>query len=167
MKMIDAKQKQLIHIAQGQLRLSEESYRAIIGGRTKGRKSSSKDLTYFEADAVINYMVTLGFKIKSKHVAKEHAAKQPCREHRTRRPENLYCLASRDQLQMINVLAGKIKWKVEDGFRRWLKKYIKIDQIKTDDEASDVIEGLKGMLANTLKGTSREWSEDHGNRLAN
>jgi hypothetical protein len=49
---------------------------------------------------------------------------------------------------MINALAGKIRWRVEDGFQRWMKKYIKIDQIRTDDEACKVIEGLKGMLIN-------------------
>jgi hypothetical protein len=52
------------------------------------------------------------------------------------------------QLNMINALAGKIRWRVEDGFQRWMKKYIKIDQIRTDDEACMVIEGLKGMLIN-------------------
>lgn len=56
-------------------------------------------------------------------------------------------MPSREQLDMIDALAGQIVWKVEDGFSRWLKKYIKIDRVKTADEASDTIEGLKGLLA--------------------
>jgi hypothetical protein len=33
-----------------------------------------------------------------------------------------------------------------------MKKYMRIERIKTDDEACKVIEGLKGMLANQEKG---------------
>lgn len=143
---IDPKQIQLIHIAQAQLGLDDDAYRAIIAGRTDGKKSSSRDLTYDEADAVITYMVRQGFKIKEKFVQGERAAKRRWRSGK--RPANVVCLASHDQLNMINTLAGKIHWRVENGFQRWMKKYIKIDRITTDDEASAVIEGLKGMLDN-------------------
>lgn len=144
---IDPKQLQLIHIARKQLGLADDTYRAIISGRTNGEKESSKDLTYHEADAVINYMVRLGFKIKSKYVSKEVAAKRSQRR-RGKVAGNLFILASFDQLKMVNALAGKIRWRFEDGYERWRKKYMKIDRIRTDDEACAVIEGLKGMLAN-------------------
>lgn len=147
MMKIDPKQIQLIHIGQVQLGLSDENYRAIIAGRTEGRKTSSRDLTYAEADAVINYMIRLGFKIKSKYVAKEFAAKRALRR-KGKISGNLFVLASTDQLKMINALAGRIRWRVEDGFNLWIKKYMKIDRIRTDDEACKVIEGLKGMVIN-------------------
>lgn len=151
---IDPKQIQIIHIAQAQLGLSDENYRAIIAGRSDGKKSSSGDLTYDEASAVIDYMVRMGFRIKAKYVAREKAAKRA--QHRKGKVAgNLLVLASHEQLNMVNSLAGKIQWRLEDGFQRWMKKYIKIDRIKTEDEASAVIEGLKGMLAN------QEWREDH------
>ena len=51
---------------------------------------------------------------------------------------------------MVNALAGQIHWRKEDGFHLWMKKYIKIDRIKTEEEASAVIEGLKGMLENQV-----------------
>jgi hypothetical protein len=155
MKRIEAVQRKLIHVAQAQLGLADEDYRGIIAAQTKGKKHSSKDLTYWEADAVINYFVqTLGFVIKSNYIRTAGAA----RRTRWRPPKiercfgqnnlnNLFVLPSRDQLDMINALAEKITWKVEDGFQRWLKKYIKIDRIKTAGEASDTIEGLKGLLA--------------------
>ncbi|MDD4355816.1 MAG: regulatory protein GemA [Smithellaceae bacterium] len=143
---IEAKQIQLIHIARAQLGLTDETYRAIIAGRSGGKKESSRELTYAEADAVINYMIRLGFKIKSKYVAREKAVKRAWRSGQ--RPNNVFCIATTYQLNMINALAGKIRWRVEDGFQRWMKKYIKIDQIRTDDEACKVIEGLKGMLIN-------------------
>lgn len=158
-KMIDAKQIQLIHIAQTQLCLSDDNYRSIIAAQTKGKKHSSKDLTYFEADAVINYFVkTLGFKIKSNYIRTAGAARRaywhPANARRSsgQTPSNVFVLPSRDQLEMINTLAGKITWKVEDGFQRWLKKYIKTDRIKTADQASRTIEGLKGLLAHQIGG---------------
>lgn len=146
MQKIDPKQVQLIHIARAQLGLTEENYRAIIAGRTQGKKDSSADLTYNEADAVINYMIRQGFRIKPKYVAREKAVKRAWRSGQ--RPANVFCLATQAQLNMINALAGKIHWRYADGYDRWRRKYIKIDQIKTDDEACRVIEGLKGMLIN-------------------
>lgn len=159
MRMIEPKQNQLIHIAKAQLFLSEDKYRSIIEGQNKRGKTSSADLTYFEADAVINYFIkTLGFKIKEKYTAKERAAKKySMRRWRAGKPSNIYCLATHDQLNMISALATQIKWRVEDGFHRWMKRYMRIERIKTDDEACKVIEGLKGMLANqerTVNGES-------------
>jgi phage gp16-like protein len=144
---IDSKQIQLIHIARKQLGLTDENYRAIISGRSQGKKESSRELTYQEADAVINYMIRLGFRIKAKYVAREQAAKRALLR-KGRAAGNLFILASQEQLNMINALAGKIRWRFEDGFQRWMKKYIKIDMVRTDDEACKVIEGLKGMLVN-------------------
>ncbi len=144
---IDPKQIRIIHIAKKQLCLSDANYRAIIAGRSQGKKESSRELTYQEADAVINYMVHLGFRIKAKYVAREQAAKHALLR-KGRAAGNLFILASQEQLNMINALAGKIRWRFEDGFQRWMKKYIKIDMVRTDDEACKVIEGLKGMLVN-------------------
>ena len=144
---IDAKQIQLIHIAKAQLMLDDASYRAIISGHTLGKKTSSTDLTYAEADAVINYMIRQGFRIKQKYVGREQAAKRAQRR-KGRAAGNLFILASQEQLNMINALAGKIRWRFEDGFQRWMQKYIRIDMVRTDDEACKVIEGLKGMLIN-------------------
>lgn len=65
---------------------------------------------------------------------------------RKERPSNVFVLPSREQLDMIDALAGQVKWRVEDGFNHWVKKYYKIDRIKSEMEASDVIEGLKKLL---------------------
>jgi len=144
MTMIEPVQLQLIHIAKKQCGLDDIVYREIIAAQTKGKKSSSKDLTYFEADAVINYMVRQGFKIKEKFTQRERDSKRRWRSGQ--RPANVVCLPSRDQLNMIDALASKIAWKFEDGFFRWMKKYHKTDRIITGKQAEAVIEGLKKML---------------------
>lgn len=146
MQRIDPKQIQLIHIAQAQLGLDDVAYRAIIAGRTGGKKESSRDLTYAEADAVINYMVTQGFVIKRKYVTRERGA---WRRKRFRHlPADVILLPTIDQMEMIEALAKKITWRYQDGYERWRRKYMKIDRIITAQQASDVIEGLKGMLDN-------------------
>jgi hypothetical protein len=153
MQMIDPKQIQIIHIGKAQLSLDDEAYRAIIAGQTKGKKTSSKYLTYFEADAVINYFVKLGFKIQSNYIRTAGAARRQRwadvyarRKSVQQRPENVIFLASRGQMDMIDALASKISWKFEDGFFRWMKKYMKIDRVITGKQAEAVIEGLKKML---------------------
>jgi hypothetical protein len=165
-KKIDVKQIQLIHIARAQCGLSEDEYRDTIAAQTKGKKHSSKDMTYFEADALINYFVkTLGFKIRSNYIRTAGAARRaywhpanarrkdasplPKGGSRGILPANVFVLPSRDQMDMIDVLTGKITWKLEDGFARWLKKYIKINRVSTADQASRTIEGLKGLLSHS------------------
>lgn len=140
-KMIEPLQIKLIHTAVARLHLSDDDYRTILRGHYQA--SSCKALTYVEASRLIDYFKTLGFKIPPR---KKYTAGT---QHRTvirHLPPNVILLPSRDQLDMIDALAGKIAWKVEDGFQRWLKKYLKTDRIKTADQASDAIEGLKGLL---------------------
>jgi hypothetical protein len=152
-KMIDAKQKQLIHIAQAQLGIPNEDYRDILAAQTKNKKRSSSDLTYFEADAVINYFVTKGFKVQSNYIRTSGAARRDRwkyanarRSAGQQRPNNLFVMPSAYQIKMINALAGQVEWKVKGGFHLWMKKYYKINMVTTDKEASDVIEGLKKLL---------------------
>lgn len=152
MKMIEPKQVQLIHIQKAQLGLSRDEYEAAIMGQTKGKKNSSKELTYFEADALITYFSKLGAKIQSNYIRTSGAARRarwqyPNAVRAARKNSgNVVMLPSRDQMDMIAVLVKKIPWKFEDGYQRWLLKYMKIGRISTAAQANDTIEGLKGLL---------------------
>lgn len=157
-KMIDATQIKLIHIAQSQLGLPEDDYRLIIEGQTKGKKHSSKELTYFEADRLINYFKTLGFKIKARKSRTRPARVERAWKRTKRDFGNVYVLPSQAQLNMIETLKDKIAWHVEGGYLLWLKKYMKIERIKSDWEAEKVIEGLKGMLDHQIKGAQKRCS---------
>ena len=157
-KMIEPVQRQLIHIAKARCGLSEDVYRDIIAAQTHGKKRSCKELTWFEADGVINYFVKkLGFKIQSKYIRAAGAARRARRQHTNARrragktPDNVVALPSPDQLDMIRALSNRVDWTFEDGYERWRRKYMKIDKIKTEREASNVIEGLKGLLAHQIK----------------
>lgn len=173
MKMIEPKQKQLIHIAKTQCGLSDVEYRDLLAGQTKDKKTSSSDLTYFEADAVINYFVkTLGFNVKSNYIRTSGAARrQRWAYAHTRRsgnkplPGNVVAMPSPVQMQLIDDLAGQVTWKFEDGFTRWLGKYIKTDKIRTSAQAQRAIEGLKGLLTNQNKKGHCEPSLDRRGNL--
>jgi len=145
-RKIEPLQIKMIHIAKAHLGLSDDEYQTILY-RFSGKESST-DMTYLEASQTIDYMKTLGFKIpKRKKYTRGTAARQDyISTPRKDRPSNVFFMPSRDQLNMIDALAGQITWKVEDGYRRWLKKYFKTELIKTDVEASDVIEGLKKLV---------------------
>jgi hypothetical protein len=145
-QMIEPLQIKIIHTAVAKLSLSDDEYRDILQGHFK--VSSSLGLNYFQASKLIDYFKTLGFKIpKRKRFTPGTPSKQDYISiPRKNRPPNVFVLPSRDQLEMIDTLAGKIKWLVEDGFHRWLQKYFRITKIKTEWEASNVIEGLKKLL---------------------
>ena len=153
MRMIEPIQIKLIHIAKSQLGLSDDEYQQAIGAQTHAKKWSSKDLTYFEADGLINYFKKLGFRIQSSYIKTSGAARrarfQPANDRRIARKAgavNLVVLASRDQMDMIEALRGKITWRFEDGYQRWLTKYMRIPRIVTSEQAIRTIEGLKGLL---------------------
>ena len=145
-RKIEPLQIKIIHTAVARLGLNDDIYRTILH-RFSGKESST-DMTYLEASQTIDYFKTLGFKIpRRKKYTKGTPARQDYRSvPRKERPSNVFVLPSRDQLDMIDALAGQVKWKVEGGFNLWVKKYYKIDRIKTEWEASDVIEGLKKLI---------------------
>ncbi len=134
---IDAKQIQMIHCAIARLGLSDDEYRAILAGQYQ--RESCKALTYMEATRLIDYFKTMGFVIPPRKKYTAASRRGPL-------PGNVVVMPSRDQLNMIDALASKIAWKFEDGFFRWMKKYMKIDRVITAKQAEAVIEGLKKML---------------------
>lgn len=139
MKMIDTKQKQLIHVAKQQVGLSDDEYRELL--QIHYKTTTCKQLTYFEADRLINYFKKLGFRIKKTQTT-------PYPRQRGRLPGNVVMLVSVAQLGMIEALKREIKWEYADGYDRWLKKYLKAPAVRTSKEAWRVIEGLKGLLRN-------------------
>lgn len=141
---VNRKQLQIIHVALNQLRLDDTAYRAMLKNRYN--VESSKNLSYREASELIDHFKRLGFRLKTKRAEPQNPC-WPCapRTPGVPLPPNVVALASPRQLRMIEHLAADIKWHYWDGYRRWIKKCFKIDQVKTSPEAHDVIEGLKRM----------------------
>lgn len=132
-KMADKKQLQLIHIAKNQLGLDDDTYIDTLQYRYN--VSSSKDLTYNQASALIAMFIKNGFRIPKK------------REKTTIKKHNkVIRLATPTQYKLIEVLKKNIVWKYENGYELYIQKRFKIDKVISIDDAFKVINGLKGIL---------------------
>ncbi len=141
MKPIEKIQVKLIHIAKAQIGMDEDDYRLMLSGRYG--KKSSKDLAYGQAHDLIEFFKTLGFKLEPKK--RERTAKRPAPG---RLPGNVVVLASRRQINLIEILKERVAWRYSDGYERWLSKFLKASPVRTASEARKVIEGLKGLIEN-------------------
>lgn len=138
---ITPKQIQLIHVGVSALGWDDEQYRDVIQSRYG--VSSSKDMSYDEAQNFLNLLKKSGFKLKSGQKQK-------------RTPAGVVKMASPKQRALIDVLKSNVRWRSRDGFQLWLERRMKLKRITTAAEAHRVIEGLKGM--------TRVTSEDIENR---
>jgi len=55
----------LIHVARRDLKMAEDSYRAIVREHTNGRSDSSANCTLTELDAIIQHLKKCGFKVRN------------------------------------------------------------------------------------------------------
>jgi hypothetical protein len=149
-KWADNKQKALIHMMAGSLGLDDAAYRSLIAAQCGGKRSAA-ELTYAEAERLIDYCVrVLGFKIKRRPVNICRLLCAP-RASRLPLPENVIKLASVWQMDEIERLRALVRWQYEDGYERWLRKFVKVSVIKLSPQASRAIEGLKGIIKSQNK----------------
>jgi len=139
-RMIEPIQIKMIHTAIAKLGLSDDDYRTILLGHYQ--KASCTALTYTEAHNLLEYFKTLGFTIKRR--TKERGYSRRVRHLHLK--DKVVFLPTIQQMNLIEVLVKKVDWCYADGYERWRRKYMKIDRITTTEEASTVIEGLKGLI---------------------
>lgn len=131
MSTITKKQIALIKMAQKQLGISDDEYRALLNERY-WRNSCTK-LSYEEATALIDYLKFRGFKIKKKRARRQQAP-------------NLIYAVSPQQLHELERLKADVNWRHQNGFLGLVKKVIKKEKIITGLDASKMIEALKGII---------------------
>jgi len=134
-------QIQLIHIAKGDLGLTDELYRDMLGEMFGAE--SSKDLTATQADQLIDEFKARGFRIVSRHPRPARRAKG----------KNVVHLASQAEIDKLNAVAGLIKWELTDGLQRFLSSRVGIKggKVRTAGEAYRAIEALKKLFENGMK----------------
>jgi hypothetical protein len=141
-KPSSGKQRQLLAIARQQLDMDRDDYKALMTERY-GVDSSTK-LTFEQAGELIDYFITKGFVItgtKRRYMKRRSTGKKGSK---------LVALVSPAELEKIDAVAGLIRWRCEDGMTLWMKKFLKIDKVKTGGDAFRVIEGLKKMFENGM-----------------
>lgn len=142
------RQRQLIAIACSQLALGKEDKIAMLHDRYG--KSSTTELTFAQAEEMIDDFVAMGFVIKSskrRHMSRRQ--KPAGRIHG--KDGKMVVMASPAELAKVDALSGLISWRVENGQERWMKKRFGISRVKTASDAFVVIEGLKKMFENQMK----------------
>jgi hypothetical protein len=138
---IQPKQITLIHIAKGDLGLTDELYRDML--REMFGAESSKDLDAAQADQLIDEFKARGFRIVSRHPRPARRAKG----------KNVVHLVRPAEIDKLNAVAGLIKWQVADGLPRFLEKRVGIKggKVRTGAEAYRAIEALKKLFENGVK----------------
>ncbi len=132
---INKKQIQLIHIAKQQLNIDDDLYRDIL--QNNFNVSSSKELTNIQAEQLLRFFRSKGFRI----VKPAH--------NKAKLGNKTIKIASPAQFKLIEVLKSNIVWKI--SYEAWLNNWMKIKRVITSRDAAKVIEGLKGMLGINTK----------------
>lgn len=115
--------------------LDDDTYRGML--RERYGVESCTRLTMAEGHDLINHL---------------YGGPKPTKRRRVRKPAetaagggNVVSLPSPPQTRLIGALASEISWETEDGYRRWLKRLLGLDRVRSARDASRVIEGLKGL----------------------
>lgn len=119
-----------IHAAKASAKLDEGEYRDLLAARFGVR--TAKALTRRQASELLT---SFGRKLPN----------PPGRRRRVRRPDNVVDIASPRQRAKIADLVAAVRWREEHGYERWLRANMGLDAVRTAQDASNVIEGLKRM----------------------
>lgn len=133
---ISKSQIRAIKCRQRGMGLDDDTYRGML--RERYGVESCTRLTMAEGHDLINHL---------------YGGPKPTKRRRVRKPAetppagdgNVVSLPSPLQQKLIGALANEIEWETEDGYRRWLKRLLGLDRVRSARDASRVIEGLKGL----------------------
>lgn len=120
----------LIHIAKSQLNLDDDTYRHLLLNITK--KTSTKDMTVWELEKILNHLKSKGFKVKSSKKTGKITATEPVHK----KIRSLW-------LELAD--AGEIKNRSEKAINSYVKRITGVEVMDwiTQKQAMVVIESLK------------------------
>ncbi|OTQ49316.1 gp16 family protein [Gilliamella apis] len=123
----------LIHIAKTQLNLDDDTYRKLLLTVTK--KNSTKDMTIWELEKVLDNLKSKGFKVKSSKKAGRITATEPVHK----KIRSLW-------LELAD--AGEVKNRSEKAINSYVKRITGVEVMNwlTQKQAMVVIESLKSWL---------------------
>ncbi len=145
-KPINPKQVQLIHIALGQIGMSDDVYRDRLAQEFGPHVTSCKQLNSRQANHLLEVFKRLGFAIRPRAARSRKAANRVSRNRK-----DVTRLVNRQQLDKIDAVAALIHWRHADGPALWMKKRLGVERVRTEADAFKVIEGLKKMFENSMK----------------
>jgi len=138
-KKATARQIKAIKAAQRHLGMEEHTYRAMVGRFSGGRASSCKDLSIDEATRLLNHLAGSG-------AERLHLQAPAASSPGIVSGGKVVAIATPAQRAEIGRLRGQVAWRSEEGYVAWLAERMKLEQVRTKEQAAKVIEGLKGMI---------------------
>lgn len=133
-----------IHTLKNQLGMADEAYLHLIARHGLG-VTSSKDLTRNQASKVITEMSGKLPDARPTPAPATGKARKKAKPRPVTTQDNIVALATPPQKLLIGYLINEIDWYLHGSFEAWLQKNMRLDKIVTKEEASRVIEGLKGL----------------------
>lgn len=139
-------QVKAVHVALHRLGIGDDEYRAML---KDWNVTTCKDLTRRQASDLI---ARLGRPLanppgsRPKPAAKRRIS-NPAETPPAEDGDGVIRLSTNAQRNLIHGLAGEIAWESDDGFRRWLARSLGLDRVRTHDDATRAIQGLKGLKA--------------------
>jgi phage gp16-like protein len=132
----------LLHVARRELRLDEASYRAILSAKTG--KDSAADLSLPQLQAVLDYLKTTGFKVKSSKpaAARHNAPAQTLASD----PESRKARAMWLTLHAI----GEVRDPSEAALQAYARRQCKVDRLEWVKDPFPLIESLKSWCLRSL-----------------
>lgn len=150
---IHPKQIQIIKLAQKELGLDDDTYRALL--QEMFGVDSCTRLSLEQANELIDELQRKGFRLVGK---KGGRSVQPARKGSASRPRlprdgNVVKLVSADELAKLEAVAALIEWQYQDGLARLLERrlHIKGGRVRTSAEAYRAIEMLKKIFEGQMK----------------
>ncbi|MDD5451505.1 MAG: DUF1018 domain-containing protein [Desulfovibrionales bacterium] len=148
--MISKDQIKLIWVLARQLDLNSDELHEVVAGITG--KDSIKALSVGEGIEVVNTMIRAGGKVKKK------------RKPRRKLPPNVVEMVTGEQLEFIRFLEGRLGWQDNpQRLKAFVRRIIKREVVRTKQEGSKVIQGLKSMVSRNKGGGMDGANEMSGN----
>ncbi|OCG02943.1 gp16 family protein [Gilliamella sp. wkB112] len=128
----------LVHIAKSQLNLDDDTYRHLLLNVTK--KTSTKDMTVWELEKILNNLKSKGFKVKSSKKTGKITATEPVHK----KIRSLW-------LELAD--AGVVKNRSEKAINSYVKRIVGVEVMDwlNTAQAMKVIESLKRWQARILR----------------
>ena len=133
-------QKKCIKMAQRRLGMDDEDYRAMLDAQF-GVRSCTR-LSRRQAHRLIMHLHAGKATDKDRT---RRPIKNPAKPRQVDADGTVVTLPTPKQYQFLHDLEREVAWDHADGYRRWLKTCLGLEKVRTRNEASQVIQGLKGL----------------------
>ena len=144
---ITAARVKSIHVALHRLRLEDAEYRELL---KDWNATTCKDLTRRQAS---DLLARLGRPLPNPPLAKtvpmgrRRRISNPATTAQSEDEDGVVRLATVGERDLVERMATEIAWETDDGYRRWLRRSLGIERVRTRRDVNRAIQGLRSLKA--------------------